>query len=322
MPHASEMGVAGLSEQECREVVGRIFNVQPYSIHDGPGIRTTVFVNGCPLSCRWCQNPESWTMEPKLFFMAERCTGCGACVAACPKDAVRVLDGVAHTDRTRCDACGLCVDECRAEARWVEGRQVTAGEVADQVLADKLFMQPDGGGVTISGGEVLTQPRFAAAVLRLCREQGVTTCIETCGMGSQAALDAVLEQCDLVLFDFKHMDPAEHEWGTGVSNQQILHNARYVHCQMGKPVWARIPVIPGYNDSDENIAATCRFLCDELGGDVPVNLLPYHNFGDSKRDRMEQPGEGRFAPQRPDDARMAQLKALVESFGLTCRMGG
>ena len=314
--------VAGLSREELRTIEGRVFNIQPYSVHDGPGIRTTVFLSGCPLRCRWCQNPESWTAAPELFFYAEFCVGCGACIDVCTAGAVSLVEGKAATDRSLCNACGDCVATCPVEAREIDGMAMTAGEVADAVVGDELFLRPQGGGVTISGGEVLAQSRFGAAVMALVREQGLTSCIETSGHGPWESLVMLLEHTDLVLYDIKHMDSAVHEWGTGVGNELILENLRRIYHEARKPVRARIPVIPGFNDSDGNIFATCAFIRDELGPDVFVHLLPYHDLGESKRDRMEVPPEERFVAQKPSDERMAELLAIVQSFGLECKIGG
>ncbi len=313
--------VSGLSEEECRAIEGRLFNIQPYSIHDGPGIRTTVFLNGCPLHCRWCQNPESLTVSTKLFFMKETCVGCGRCAAVCPKQAVKIVDGKAVTDRMLCDACGLCVEPCPVDARSLEGETKNVGEVVDRVLQDKLFLLPDNGGVTCSGGEVLTQPRFVAAILRLCKEAGITTAIETCGFGSWEAFEVILEYCDTVLYDFKNMDPEAHKWGTGQSNERILENVQKVY-KTGKQLYARMPTIPGYNDSEDNIRKMCMFIVNKLGTDVKVNLLPYHNLGDSKLDRMEQNPYNRFEAERPTEEHMNELAAIVESYGLECKTNG
>ena len=311
-----------LPEDELRAIEGRVFNIQPYSVHDGPGIRTTVFLSGCPLRCRWCQNPESWTGLPELFFYAEKCIGCGACADICPVGAVSLMGGKARTDRALCTACGMCLAVCPYEAREIDGRTMTAGEVADAVTKDELFLKPQDGGVTISGGEVLAQPRFGAAVMALVREHGLTSCIETSGYGPWESLAVLLEHTDFVLYDIKHMDSEMHERGIGVGNGLILDNLRRVYHEARKPVRARIPVIPGFNDTDENIAATCRFIRDELGADVFVHLLPYHDLGESKRERMEVPSSERFSVAKPTGKQMAELLALVESYGLECKVGG
>lgn len=306
--------------EDLASVKGKVFNIQGYSIHDGPGIRTTVFFSGCPLRCLWCQNPESCTMEPKLFFMSEKCIGCGKCVPVCPNGAITIIDGKAKTDRDKCNACGECVKVCPTEAREIVGETKTAGEVVKKVRQDELFYKTSGGGVTISGGEVLMQPEFALAILKLCKQAGIHTAIETCGFAKWEVFSKVLEYTDLVLYDFKHMDSAKHKEGTGVGNELILENAIKVYHEAKKPIAARVPTIPGYNDSRENISALAQFIVEKLGKDVKVHLLPYHHLGESKTERME--GEVVFSAEVPTDEHMEELRALVESYGLTAVIGG
>ena len=300
---------------------GIVFNIQGYSIHDGPGVRTTVFLSGCPLRCRWCQNPESNTVAPKLFFIAEKCTGCGRCVPHCPSGAISVAGGHAHTDRTRCTACGACIKACVTDAREISGERMNADAVLARVMKDKIFYDASGGGVTLSGGEVLAQPEFAAELLRRCGEEGLHTAVETCGFAPWERARAVLERADLVLYDLKHMDPDRHRWGTGVDNELILENARRIYHELKKPMAARVPTIPGYNDSEENIAATARFVARELGTDVKFHLLPYHRLGGSKHERMEDDADW-FDTEPPSKEHMEDLRRLAAGFGLDAVVGG
>jgi pyruvate formate lyase activating enzyme len=303
-----------------RAVTGTIFNIQPYSIHDGPGIRTTIFLKGCPLNCWWCQNPEARARRPQLFFDAQKCAGCGACVEACPVHAISLQDARSRTDRVLCDASGRCVEVCPHQARTLIGREITAGEAFDEASADAIFFSESGGGITLSGGEPLRQPKFAAALLELCRNEGIHTAVDTCGHAPWPVVREVLERADLVLYDLKHLEPAAHLAATGVSNDLILENARKIHRDLRIPMRIRVPVIPGVNDSIENIEATARFVSEELGGATPVHLIPYHRFGVSKYDLLELDGGNETAPPTP--AHMEELRARVASFGLETVMGG
>lgn len=304
------------------QMKGRVFDIQRYSIHDGPGIRTTVFLSGCPLRCKWCQNPESNTADSKLFFLKESCVGCGACVRVCPHHAISIVDGKAHTDRALCEACGICTTVCIPEGREVVGETMTVDEVVAKALEDKMFYDGSGGGVTLSGGEVLMQPDFAAAILKRCKDEGVHTCIETCGFAKWERFEKILPYVDLVFYDFKNMDSKKHEEGTGIGNELILENAARVYNEARKPMHARVPTIPGYNDSDENMEALADFILEKMGPDVEVNLLPYHSMGDSKNDRMEMPEEGRFEAKPPSNEHMEHLRSLLEARGLTATIGG
>lgn len=299
---------------------GVVFNVQRYSIHDGPGIRTTVFLKGCPLRCLWCQNPESQTMRPELFFDAARCESCGACVPACATGAISVRDGRSWTDRALCNGAGACVEACPNDARTVMGRHVTAGEVLAEVEADRVFYEGSDGGVTLSGGDPVSQPRFATSLLELCRAAGLHTALDTSGHARWGTLAPILEHANLVLYDLKHMDPEAHAGLTGSSNELILENARRIVHEAAVPMRVRLPIVPDCNDTVENVEATARFVASELDPSIPVHLLPYHRLGVAKRDRMEQ--EDAFDTEPPGDERVEELRSIVESFGLTAVIGG
>jgi len=303
------------------DVKGTIFNIQRYSIHDGPGIRTTVFFNGCPLRCVWCQNPESQTFQPELFYNKERCTGCGRCLPVCPEKAIEIVEGHSRTDRALCNVCGACAEVCPEEARSVMGKTVSAKEVFVEVNKDAIFYERSGGGVTLSGGEPLAQPEFAIEILRLCKNAGIHTAIETCGHAPWETVKRVLKVVDLVLYDLKHMDPIEHRKVTGVSNALLLENLKRIHRESRVALAIRIPTIPGFNDSSQNMEATVSFIQKELDASVPVHLLPYHRLGDSKREQMEsaQPSLGITSPGDED---MEKLKGYFESQGLKAVIGG
>ena len=300
---------------------GIIFNIQGYCIHDGPGIRTTVFLKGCPLSCLWCQNPESHSFHPDLLFSQEKCTGCGKCVQACPEKAIRMQGKTSQTDRRLCKSAGLCIEACPNEARVAMGRRATVDEVFKEIAADALFYKESGGGVTLSGGEPLAQPGFAAGILKKCRSAGFHTALDTCGYASWTTAREVLRHVSLVLFDFKHMNPEMHEKYTGVSNELILQNAEKIHHEMSIPMQARVTIVPGLNDSLENIEATARFIAEELGDNLKrVNLLPYHRLGETKFERLELNYSVSSDP--PGQEHLQEFQRVFERFGLVAYIGG
>ena len=306
------------------DLTAPIFNIQSYSIHDGPGIRVTVFEKGCPLRCVWCANPESNLAKPQLMTYHTRCTGCGRCVAVCPNQAIRLdeKDGkiIEFTDRNLCVDCGACVSVCPAEARELAGEEKTVRQVLDKVLQDKLFMEGSGGGMTISGGECLMHPEFTAALLYAAKQEGIHTAVESCSFASRNVVDQVFQYVDLALLDIKHMDSNKHMEYTGVPNEQILDNILHVYHDLKVPVSIRVPTIPGYNDSDENISAMAQFVSERMGKDVEVHLLPYHRMGESKNESLGN--EMNFSIEVPAQAHMEHLKTLVESFGLKAQIGG
>ncbi len=300
---------------------GIIFNIQGYCIHDGPGIRTSVFLKGCPLRCLWCQNPESHSFHPELLFAEEKCTGCGKCVQVCPERAIRIQGKASRTDRGLCKNTGLCVEVCPNEARAVIGRQATADAVFKEIAADALFYQESGGGVTLGGGEPLAQPEFAVSILKKCRDAGFHTALDTCGHASWTTAREVLRHVNLVLFDFKHMSSEMHKQYTGVSNELILQNAEKIHHQLSIPMRARVTLIPGFNDSPENLEATARFIADRLSSAIPVHLLPYHRLGEAKWERLGRRNET-AAIDTPGEQQLMECRQIFESFGLTTFAGG
>ena len=304
-----------LSNDWINDKKGVVFNIQRYSIHDGPGIRTTVFLKGCPLSCLWCQNPESQSIKPEIFYNVERCVGCGKCITVCPAKAIEMGDAKVITDRNICTGCGSCVDACPEEARELMGKYMTVEEVVEEVMKDDIFYQRSGGGVTISGGEPFTQWKFSANILKHCRERSAHTAIETCGYAPWETMERVLQYTDLVLYDLKHMDPKEHMKLTGVSNELILENVRRIWHERHIPIWIRVPVIPGYNDSPANIDALAGFVVNELSPFLQIHLLPYHRLGESKVQQLEKPGP-KLSADPPDEAHMQSLKEIVEARGL------
>ena len=288
---------------------GVIFNIQRYSIHDGPGIRTTVFLKGCPLRCFWCQNPESQALKPEAFLDKGRCTGCGKCIAVCPTGATHLSEGSSAIERNACTGCGKCVEICPNEARRLVGRNVTVDEVIRHVLRDVKFYENSGGGVTLSGGEPTAQPDFALSILKKCKEAGLHTVLDTCGFGSWTILKKLLDHTDLVLFDIKHMDPRKHQEATGKDNRLILGNAKRIVDH--KPVRIRVPLIPGFNDAPEEVRAIVAFVKKEFNS-VPIDLLPYNRLGESKYDLLERD----YSPlQSQEESRIRTLESLLNSEG-------
>jgi len=276
-------------------------DIRRLTLHDGPGVRDTVFLKGCPLRCRWCHNPESISPERELLFRDNLCMHCGACVPGCPTGAHTFHDGHHVFDRNCCSGCGKCADVCLAGALTLCGREVTAETVFAEVVREREFFLQSGGGVTLSGGEPLLYPDFAGALFRLLRENGIHTALDTCGMVNFAAFERVLPFSDLVLYDVKGMDPEKHRSNTGSGNAVILENLRRLG-KLNVPVEIRMPVVPGCNDEESEFAAAGRFLAG-LPMVKSVRLLAYHAMARDKyrmcgrQDTMpeaETPGIGRL----------------------------
>jgi pyruvate formate lyase activating enzyme len=262
---------------------GIVFDVQRFSIHDGPGIRTVVFLKGCAMNCAWCQNPEAVRPLPELAYYADRClAGCSECVPACPERALRP-DRAARVDWARCTVCGECIDVCPANALVRVGRSVSAPELLAEVLRDRQFFDVSGGGLTLSGGEPLVQPRFLNTFLPLAKGAGLHVALETAGYYPFSALESLLPFVDLVLFDIKVIDSEEHARWTGRDNRLVHDNLRALVART-VALEIRLPVVPGVNTESDHVAATAAFLC-QLG--VPrLTLLPYNHFWEAKLPRL------------------------------------
>ncbi|MGD1993341.1 MAG: glycyl-radical enzyme activating protein [Anaerolineae bacterium] len=298
---------------------GIVFDVKRFSIHDGPGIRTTVFLKGCPLNCLWCHNPESQASGPELMLRPNRCIHCGACVDACPHGALSWRQDEPHTDAERCTLCGACTEACYAEAREMVGREMTVEQVMRQIKRDVAFYDESGGGATFSGGEPLLQPDFLLALLQACQSQRIHTAVDTSGFAPWEILDRVRRYTDLFLYDLKLVDDARHRQTTGVSNAMILSNLRALS-HHGHTIVLRVPIIPRVNDGDATVDRIGA-LAASLPALQQVDLLPYHPIGEEKYRRM-----GRTYPlddvRMPSQARMAEIASRLRKMKLNVTAGG
>jgi pyruvate formate lyase activating enzyme len=301
-------------------MTGRIFDIKRYSIHDGPGIRTTVFLKGCALRCLWCHNPESIDPGPELMHWPGRCARCYACVKACPQAAIsQDAEGAVVIDRNKCDLCGECAEACLYDAMQMVGREASVADVMAEVEKDRIFYEQSGGGVTLSGGDPFAQSDFAEALLDACRSRGIRTALDTAGMSPNGLFDRLAAKADLVLYDLKGMDEARHREWTGVSNVPILENLKRL-ASSGTEIWVRIPLVHGVNDDDDNIRRTIAFLIS-LKTIRRVGLLPYHSGGLEKAGRTGQGSHFRKF-ETPSEERIAGIEAAFREAGFDVRRGG
>jgi pyruvate formate lyase activating enzyme len=294
-------------------VTGTTFNVQKFSTEDGPGIRTTVFMKGCSLRCRWCHNPEGLSPHPQLVWYDVRCIGARRCLAACPVSALELTPDGMRIDRDRCSPCDLCADACPSAALEVIGRRWTPEDLLTQVAKDKPFYETSGGGVTVSGGEPAMQHDFLEAFLPLCRDAGIATALDTCGYADWSVYERLLPHVDLVLFDLKVWDREHHREATGVYPDRIFANAVAVG-ERGVPMWVRTPIIPGHTDGEENIKALAAFIDERLSTVQRWDLLAYSNLGRPKYHRLDLTyplGETELEARR----HMERLSAIAADSG-------
>lgn len=298
---------------------GLIFNIMRYSTKDGPGLRTTVFLKGCPLTCRWCHNPESQRLVPEVVFRSNRCIRCESCGEVCPNQGLELPEGQPLVHLERCTACGACVEVCPTQARDIIGRSMTVADVMSEIMKDRPFYEESGGGVTFSGGEPLMQVDFLNEILKECRAQDVHTAVDTCGAVPWAFFERLLGEVNLFLYDLKIMDDDLHQKWTGVSNRLILENLARL-AGSGANIWVRIPIIPGATDDLANIKKIGLFL-EKLGTVPYIELLPYHDTGRDKYRLLHRPYmiTDSHSPARPD---LEQIATWLRRSGSEVNIGG
>ena len=307
-------------QDNIAEARGVVFNIQRFSIHDGPGIRTTVFLKGCPLHCGWCSNPESIRLSPEIITRDIKCIRCGKCVKVCLQQAIIVVDNTRTIQWEKCNYCMKCADVCPSGAIKAVGKRMNVAEVMDVVARDASYYRRTGGGMTLSGGEPLVQWQFALKLLQEAKKKGFHTTLDTSGYADWEVLDKVLNYTDLVLYDVKHLDSAKHKKATGVPNERILDNLRKTLEKAGSKVWLRHPVIPHFNDSEEDLKQLCKFVLTLKPSVEKVSLLPYHKFGELKYAAIGKVYLWKDIPMISDE-QIQKFKKLIESHGIKVDIG-
>ena len=296
------------------EVTGRVFDIDTFAVHDGPGIRMAVYLKGCPLTCRWCHSPESQKPGPEVILARDRCAFCGACVQACDQARHRVAAGTHTYERDGCPVCGACVATCPSRALSVRGEDVPAREIIDRAVRMEPFFRHSGGGLTLTGGEVTEQAAFAAVVLEGCRGHGIHTAIETCGACTWETLERLVDLCDLILYDIKLVDPAAHREWTGAGNARVLENARRLPRDR---VQVRLPLIPKVTDTDTNVQGVFSFMREAKLDRIA--LLPFNPATSAKYEWLDRPFALAGEPQTPE--RLAEIRCLGTRAGLRVEVG-
>lgn len=299
---------------------GLIFDIKRYAINDGPGIRMTIFMKGCPLNCTWCHNPESISPKPQKLFTASKCIGCGECVKACPNQACQLTPQGIVTNPELCQLCGRCADVCPTEATEISGKYETIDSLLEKIEQEIIFFDQSGGGVTISGGEPLLHHEYLLALLDVCQQKDIHCTVDTSGLAKTEILLAVAEKTDLFLYDLKMMDEVRHKQYTGVSNKKILANLEIL-AETGAEINIRIPLIKGINDDEENIRQTAEFIVNLSGHKKPVNILPYHNIATPKYLKLGQTYHSSEMDE-PSESEQQQVINIFTEYGLEAKIGG
>ena len=299
---------------------GMVFDIKRYAIHDGPGIRTTVFLKGCLLNCPWCHNPEGKAREQEFMWWKERCIRCRDCENACTKGVISFSDDVWLLDKAKCDLCGACADACHSDALKLAGKKMTVAEVMKEIEKDTPFYDESGGGVSLSGGEPLLQQDFSDNLLKACKEIGIHTAVDTCGHASSDVLLEISEHTDLFLYDLKVINDEKHEKLTGMSNKLILNNLKELSNGGGKTV-VRFPLIPGVNDDGKDILELGEFVAS-LSNVKEISILPYHKAGVEKSRRLGRRTDSFSVDHSPSAETLREIEGKLKGFGLEVQIGG
>lgn len=299
---------------------GFIFDIKRFSINDGPGIRITIFLKGCLLSCKWCHNPESLSIHTQKLYTQSKCISCSECVTACPKQALTLTEEGIVTDNDACDMCGICADVCPTKAIEMSGHEASVEELVETIQREQVCMDQSGGGMTVSGGEPLLQHEFLIELLDRCGELGIHRTVDTTGKANSTILMKVAERTELFLYDLKHMDSDMHRKWTGVDNKRILDNLRLL-AENGHAFKVRIPLIKGVNSDDENLTATAQFIASLPGPKPLVNLLPFHRIAEKKYEKLEMPCD-LSGMEEPNKEEIDAAIAIFAEHGIEAMEGG